>query len=112
RGGRGGGSGARRGPGVAATSVSRPPPRLRGRVGRGKPLAPCLWLPPPRPPPHAAGLSGERFTMTRCMLGRIGANRSFPVVETQKGPSMQFVDSIFGRLLKPIDRREFRGAVQ
>src|SRR5262249_54636148 len=50
--------------------------------------------------------------MTRCMLGRIGANRSFPVVETQKGPSMQFVDSIFARLLKPIERREFRAIVQ
>jgi len=46
------------------------------------------------------------------MLGRIGANRSFPVVETQKGPSMQFVDSIFARLLKPIERREFRAIVQ
>src|ERR1700689_5657570 len=45
------------------------------------------------------------------MLGRIGTNRSFPVVETQEGPSMQFVDSIFGRLLKPIVRREFRAIV-
>jgi putative transposase len=46
------------------------------------------------------------------MLGRIGANRSFPVVETQKGPSMQFVHSIFGRLLKPIVRQEFRAIVE
>jgi putative transposase len=45
------------------------------------------------------------------MLGRIGANRSFPVVETQKGPSMQFLDSIFGRLLEPIRRRQFDAIV-
>ena len=45
------------------------------------------------------------------MLGRIGANRSFPVVETQKGPSMQVLDSIFGRLLKPIVRRQFDAIV-
>src|SRR6266571_3637927 len=50
--------------------------------------------------------------MTRCMLGRIGPNRSFLVVETQKGPSMQFLDSIFGSLLKPIDRRRFRAIVE
>src|ERR1700686_3429997 len=49
--------------------------------------------------------------MTRCMLGRIGANRSFLVVETQKGPSMRHVDSIFGSLLKPIDRRRFQAIV-
>src|SRR6202790_1430588 len=49
--------------------------------------------------------------MTRCMLGRIGANRSFLVVETQKGPSMRYVDSIFGSLLKPIDRRRFQAIV-
>lgn len=46
------------------------------------------------------------------MLGRTGANRSFLVVETQKGPSMRHLDSIFGNLLKPIDRRQFRGIVQ
>jgi|HubBroStandDraft_2_1064218.scaffolds.fasta_scaffold110364_2 putative transposase len=50
--------------------------------------------------------------MTRCMLGRIGATRSLLVVETQKGPSMQFLDSIFGSLLKPIDRRQFRAIVE
>src|SRR6266850_4192361 len=50
--------------------------------------------------------------MTRCMLGRIGTNRSFLVVETQKGPSMQVLDSIFGSLLKPIDRRQFRAIVE
>src|ERR1700686_2350389 len=49
--------------------------------------------------------------MTRCMLGRIGANRSFLVVETQKGPSMRYVDSIFGSLLKPTDRRRFQAIV-
>jgi IS4 transposase len=46
------------------------------------------------------------------MLGGIGATRSFQVVETQKGPSMRFVDSIFGKLLKPIDRRQFRAIVE
>jgi len=50
--------------------------------------------------------------MSRCMLGRIGANRSFRVVETQKEPSMRYTDSIFGSLLKPIDRRRFQAAVE
>jgi IS4 transposase len=46
------------------------------------------------------------------MLGGIGATRSLLVVETQKGPSMHFLDSIFASLLKPIDRREFRAIVE
>jgi IS4 transposase len=46
------------------------------------------------------------------MLGGIGTNRSLLVVETQKGPSMQFLDSIFGSVLKPIDRRRFRAIVE
>jgi putative transposase len=46
------------------------------------------------------------------MLGLTGANRPFLVVETQKGPSMRFVDSTFGNLLKPIDRRQFRAIVE
>jgi putative transposase len=50
--------------------------------------------------------------MTRCMLGRTGANRYFLVVETQKEPSMQYRDSIFASLLKPIDRRQFRAIVE
>jgi putative transposase len=45
------------------------------------------------------------------MLGQIDANRSFLVVETQKGPSMRFRDSIFGRLLEPINRRQFQRLV-
>jgi putative transposase len=45
------------------------------------------------------------------MLGRTDANRSFLVVETQKGPSMRYLDSIFANLLKPIDRRQFRALV-
>ena len=49
--------------------------------------------------------------MSRCMLGRIGANRYFLVVETQKGPSMRYLDSIFGSLLKPIERRRFQAIV-
>jgi putative transposase len=50
--------------------------------------------------------------MSRCMLGRTDANRLFLVVETQKGPSMRYLDSIFGILLKPIDRRWFQAAVE
>jgi putative transposase len=46
------------------------------------------------------------------MLGRTGANRPFLAVETQKGPSMRFLNSIFTNLLKPIDRREFRVIVE
>jgi putative transposase len=46
------------------------------------------------------------------MLGQTGANRSFLVVETQKGPSMRYLNSIFANLLKPIDRREFRAIVE
>jgi putative transposase len=45
------------------------------------------------------------------MLGRIGATRSFQVVETQKGPSMRFTDSTVATLLKPIDRRWFQSVV-
>jgi putative transposase len=46
------------------------------------------------------------------MLGFADANRSFQVVETQKGkPSMRFADSIFASLLKPIDRRQFQKIV-
>lgn len=45
------------------------------------------------------------------MLGRIGANRYFLVIETQKGPSMRYRDSIFGSLLKPVDRRQFQAIV-
>jgi putative transposase len=41
------------------------------------------------------------------MLGHTDANRFLLVVETQKRPSMRFADSIFARLLKPIDRRQF-----
>jgi len=52
------------------------------------------------------------ITVPRRMLGRIGANRSSLVVETQKGPSMQSVDSIFGSLLKPIDRRRFQAIME
>ena len=49
--------------------------------------------------------------MSRCMLGRTGANRSFLVVETQKGPSMRYVDSTLGGLFKPINRRQFQAIV-
>src|SRR6202049_2608554 len=49
--------------------------------------------------------------MSQCMLGRADANRSFVVVETQKGRSMRFSDSIFSSLLKPIDRRQFQKIV-
>lgn len=50
--------------------------------------------------------------MTRRMLGRISATRSFLVVETQKGPSMRYVDSTLGELLKPINRRQFQAIVE
>lgn len=50
--------------------------------------------------------------MSRRMLGRIGANRFFLVVETQKGPSMRYVDSTLGELLKPISRRQFQAIVE
>jgi putative transposase len=46
------------------------------------------------------------------MLGRTDAIGSFLVVETQKGPSMRYLDSILGSLLKPIDRRWFSAAVE
>ena len=49
--------------------------------------------------------------MSRCMLGQTSANRSFLVVETQKGPSMRYVDSTLGGLLKPINRRQFQAIV-
>jgi putative transposase len=50
--------------------------------------------------------------MSRCMLGFADANRSFQVVETQKGkPSMRFADSIFASLLKPINRKQFQKIV-
>jgi len=45
------------------------------------------------------------------MLGRIGANRCFLVVETQKGPSMRYRDSIFRSLLKPLLRWRFDAIV-
>src|ERR1700741_5431633 len=45
------------------------------------------------------------------MLGRTSANRYFLVVETQKGPSMPYRDSIFGGLLKPLLRWRFDAIV-
>jgi putative transposase len=45
------------------------------------------------------------------MLGRTDANRFFLVVETQKGPSMRYVDSTLGALFKPINRRQFQAIV-
>jgi putative transposase len=45
------------------------------------------------------------------MLGRTDANRFFLVVETQKGPSMRYVDSTLGALFKPINRRQFQAVV-
>lgn len=49
--------------------------------------------------------------MSRCMLGQTSANQSFLVVETQKRPSMRYVDSTLGGLLKPINRRHFQAIV-
>ncbi len=39
------------------------------------------------------------------------SNRYFLVVETQKGTEHAILDSIFGSLLKPIDRRQFQAIV-
>ena len=51
--------------------------------------------------------------MSRCMLGGDGANRPFLVVETQKrSRACDYVDSILGSLLKPIDRRRFKAIVE
>jgi putative transposase len=49
--------------------------------------------------------------MSRCMLGVPALTGTFLVVETQKGPSMQYRDSIFGNLLKPILRWRFDAIV-
>jgi putative transposase len=46
------------------------------------------------------------------MPGRIGATDPFLVVETQKGPSMRYVDSTLGGLFKPISRRQFKAIVE
>src|SRR6202043_1273712 len=48
--------------------------------------------------------------MSQCMPGRTDANRCFLVVETQR-PSMRFHDSTFGRILEPINRRQFQTVV-
>ena len=48
--------------------------------------------------------------MSRCMLGRTEANRSFLVVETQKDRACAFA-SIFWHLLEPINRRQFQSVV-
>src|SRR6516162_3266110 len=68
-------------------------------------------LPRVYPPARWRRAVRGRFTMSRCMLGRTGANRSFLVVETQKGPSMRYVDSTLGGLFKPINRRQFQAIV-
>jgi putative transposase len=46
------------------------------------------------------------------MLGQTDAHRFDLVVETQKGPSMRFSNSIFASLLKPLDRRRFGARVE
>lgn len=50
--------------------------------------------------------------MSRCMLGVPALTGTFLVVETQKGPSMRFRDSIFAGLLKLVSRRQFAAAVE
>src|SRR6266571_8635909 len=50
--------------------------------------------------------------MPRCIPGESRVTVYFQVVETQKVPGMQYRNSIFGDLLKPIDRRQFRGIVE
>ncbi len=46
------------------------------------------------------------------MPGESSVTGYFQVVETQKVPGMQYRSSIFGNLLKPIDRRQFREIVE
>ena len=50
--------------------------------------------------------------MSRRMPGESSVTGYFQVVETQKVPGMQYRSSIFGNLLKPIDRRQFREIVE
>jgi putative transposase len=50
--------------------------------------------------------------MPRRIPGESRVTGYFQVVETQKVPGMQYRSSIFGNLLKPIDRRQFRGIVE
>ena len=50
--------------------------------------------------------------MPRCIPGESRVTGYFQVVETQKVPGMQYRSSIFGNLLKPIDRGQFRGIVE
>jgi putative transposase len=52
-----------------------------------------------------AGLSGEASHHVTVHARPAGINRHFLVVETQKGPSMRFRDSILSRVLKPLSRR-------
>jgi len=50
--------------------------------------------------------------MPRRIPGESRVTGYFQVVETQKVLGMQYRSSIFGNLLKPIDRRQFRGIVE
>lgn len=50
--------------------------------------------------------------MSRRMPGESSVTGYFQVVETQKVPGMQYRSSIFGNLLKPIDRWQFREIVE
>ncbi len=50
--------------------------------------------------------------MPRRIPGESRVTGYFQVVETQKVPGMQYRSSIFGNLLKPIDRRQFREIVE
>jgi len=50
--------------------------------------------------------------MSRRMPGESSVTGYFQVVETQKVPGMQYRSSIFGNLLKPIDRGQFREIVE
>src|SRR6266576_4534285 len=51
--------------------------------------------------------------MPQRMPGKSSVNRILSGCrDTEKGPGMQYVNSIFGELLKPIDRRQFREIVE
>src|SRR6185312_5800963 len=72
---------------------SRIDPTSAGEPERGKPHArPFVWLPPPHPPPQAAGLSGEDLGIFERQL-----------IDGELGVWLAWVD--WRRLADPSDRR-------
>src|ERR1700694_2895950 len=50
--------------------------------------------------------------MSRRMPGESGVNRALSGCRDSERPGMRYLNSIFGNLLKPIDRRQFRQVVE